>query len=100
MPALVYPPQLKKKAVYFLKRRLGACITDKLDSEFIIGDLMPNPLEYLATVLEEVLTIDVGLSPAHHQPKELGGVARCRGERCAQAFPSAEWRRLCHFGQG
>jgi dynein heavy chain len=33
---------------------LGIQITEKLDSELILGDLSANPLEFLSTVLEEV----------------------------------------------
>jgi dynein heavy chain, axonemal len=54
IPAVKFPAQLKKRSVYFLKRRLGAQITEKLDAELILGDLSANPLEFLSTVLEEV----------------------------------------------
>lgn len=53
-PAVVFPPSLKKKSIYFLKRNVGAPVTDKLDTELTMGDLTPNPLEFLSTLLEEV----------------------------------------------
>lgn len=49
-----FPVQLKRKAVYFMKRRQGAAVTEKLDGELMLGDMSPNPLEFLSTILEEV----------------------------------------------
>nr|KAJ3421855.1 hypothetical protein HK105_002054 [Polyrhizophydium stewartii] len=54
LPAVNFPSQLKRKAIYFTKKRPGAQITEKLDQELILGDLSANPLEFLSTVLEEV----------------------------------------------
>ncbi|KAJ1334726.1 hypothetical protein BSLG_007881 [Batrachochytrium salamandrivorans] len=54
IPALDFPVSLKRRSVYFLKRRPGAPITEKLDTELITGDISANPLEFLSTVLEEV----------------------------------------------
>ncbi|KAJ3023806.1 hypothetical protein HKX48_000940 [Thoreauomyces humboldtii] len=54
LPTTSFPSSLKKKSVYFLKRRTGAPITDKLDAELTLGDLSPNPLEFLSNLLEEV----------------------------------------------
>jgi dynein heavy chain len=54
VPAVVFPSQLKKKSIYFLKRNLGAQITENLDRELVLGDLSANPLEFLSTLLEEV----------------------------------------------
>ena len=54
VPAIAFPSQLKRKSIYFLKRRAGAQITEKLDSELVMGDLSANPLDFLSTVLEEV----------------------------------------------
>ncbi|KAJ3365528.1 hypothetical protein HDU91_002183, partial [Kappamyces sp. JEL0680] len=54
VPAVKFPSSLKKKSIYFLKRRTGAQITEKLDQELILGDLSANPLEFLSTLLEEV----------------------------------------------
>eukprot|EP00842_Homolaphlyctis_polyrhiza_P004027 jgi/Hompol1/4625/HPOL_003762-RA len=54
LPAVVFPSQLKRKSIYFIKKRPGAQITEKLDQELIMGDLSANPLEFLSTVLEEV----------------------------------------------
>ena len=53
MPAVKFPSSLKRRSVYFIKRRPGAQITDKLDTELVIGDLAANPLDFLSTVLEE-----------------------------------------------
>jgi dynein heavy chain len=53
-PAVKFPSSLKRKSIYFLKRRAGAQITEKLESELILGDLSANPLEFLSTLLEEV----------------------------------------------
>jgi dynein heavy chain len=54
LPAVAFPAQLKRKSIYFLKKRAGAQITEKLDHELILGDLAVNPLEFLSTLLEEV----------------------------------------------
>ncbi|KAJ3312837.1 hypothetical protein HDV04_002647 [Boothiomyces sp. JEL0838] len=54
VPAVRFPSQMKRKAIYYLKRRLGAQITEKLDQELILGDLSANPLEFLSALLEEV----------------------------------------------
>ncbi|KAI8900476.1 dynein heavy chain and region D6 of dynein motor-domain-containing protein [Globomyces pollinis-pini] len=54
VPAVKFPASLKRKAIYYLKRRIGAQITEKLDTELILGDLSANPLEFLSTILEEV----------------------------------------------
>jgi dynein heavy chain len=54
IPAVQFPSLLKKKSIYFLKRQPGASVVDKLDTELILGDLPPNPLEFLSTTLEEV----------------------------------------------
>lgn len=51
--ATAFPPQLKKKSLYFLKKTAGA-ITDLVDNAFVTGDLPVNPLEYLSGMLEEV----------------------------------------------
>ena len=51
---MVSPSQLKRKSIYFIKRQISAIVADKLDTELIMGDLSPNPLEFLSTVLEEV----------------------------------------------
>jgi dynein heavy chain len=54
VPATKFPSQLKKKSIYFLKRRPGAHITEKLDQELILGDLAANPLDFLSVLLDEV----------------------------------------------
>ncbi|KAJ3292200.1 hypothetical protein HDU79_001606 [Rhizoclosmatium sp. JEL0117] len=52
IPAVNFPSQLKKKAIYFLKKNLGQPVTEI--GELTIGDLSANPLEFLSTLLEEV----------------------------------------------
>ncbi len=54
VPAIQFPPQLKRKSIYFIKKRPGAQITEKLETELLSGELASNPLEFLSTVLEEV----------------------------------------------
>ncbi len=54
VPCVKFPASLKRKSIYFLKRRSGAQITEKLEIELILGDLSANPLEFLSTLLEEV----------------------------------------------
>ena len=54
VPALKFPSQLKRKSIYFIKKRPNAQITEKLDNELSIGDLAANPLDFLSNVLEEV----------------------------------------------
>ncbi|KAJ3180788.1 hypothetical protein HDU85_003867 [Gaertneriomyces sp. JEL0708] len=54
LPAVSFPSALKKKSIYFLKNNGGQPITEKLEQELVMGDLAPNPLEFLSTVLEEV----------------------------------------------
>ncbi|KAJ3364693.1 hypothetical protein GGF32_001332 [Allomyces javanicus] len=56
-----FPGTLRKKAIYFLKLNIlhgipqdGPIAKDRLDKEFIIGDLAPNPLDFLSTILEDV----------------------------------------------
>ncbi|KAJ1499106.1 hypothetical protein HMI55_004576 [Coelomomyces lativittatus] len=51
----------KKKAIYFLKigylegiQPQGSISKEQLDKSFIIGDLAPNPLEFLSTLLEDI----------------------------------------------
>ncbi|KAJ3391292.1 hypothetical protein HDU84_006208 [Entophlyctis sp. JEL0112] len=53
IPAVIFPYQLKKKSVYFLKKNLGQPVAE-MDKELTIGDLSANPLEFLSTLLEEV----------------------------------------------
>ncbi|KAJ3192953.1 hypothetical protein HDU82_002992, partial [Entophlyctis luteolus] len=53
IPAVIFPSQLKKKSVYFLKKNLGQPVAE-MDKELTIGDLSANPLEFLSTLLEEV----------------------------------------------
>ena len=52
--AINFPPQLKKKSIYFLKVDPSRALTDKLDSEITSGDLSNNPLEFLSCLLDEV----------------------------------------------
>ena len=54
IPAVKFPSSLKRKSLYFLKRRNGAQIQEKLDAELIMGDLGANSLEFLSVLLEEV----------------------------------------------
>ncbi|KAJ3191413.1 hypothetical protein HK101_007802 [Irineochytrium annulatum] len=54
MPAVDFPPFLKKKSVYFLKTNLGQPLGSELDTSLTMGDLSSNPLEFLSTLLEEV----------------------------------------------
>lgn len=54
IPAIIFPPSLKKKSVYFLKANVGTQLSDKLDHELISGDLSSNPLEFLSVLLDEV----------------------------------------------
>ncbi|OAJ37788.1 hypothetical protein BDEG_21780 [Batrachochytrium dendrobatidis JEL423] len=54
IPLINFPAQLKRRSVYFLKKKPGAQIVEKLDTELITGDISANPLEFLSTVLEEV----------------------------------------------
>ncbi|KAJ3090810.1 hypothetical protein HK102_002597 [Quaeritorhiza haematococci] len=54
LPAIHFPPALKKKSVYFIKTHPGTQVTEKLDQELTMGDIMPNPLEFLSVLLEEV----------------------------------------------
>ncbi|KAI9209879.1 dynein heavy chain and region D6 of dynein motor-domain-containing protein, partial [Polychytrium aggregatum] len=54
LPAIVFPPMLKKKSIYFLKKSLNVPVTEKLDTELVMGDIPANPLDFLSTILEEV----------------------------------------------
>ncbi|KAJ1500072.1 Dynein heavy chain 9, axonemal [Coelomomyces lativittatus] len=56
-----FPTSFKKKAIYFLKigylegiQPQGSISKEQLDKSFIIGDLAPNPLEFLSTLLEDI----------------------------------------------
>ncbi|KAI9142914.1 dynein heavy chain and region D6 of dynein motor-domain-containing protein [Paraphysoderma sedebokerense] len=60
-----FPTTLKKKAIYFLKQSIlseegsdrdkaGPIAKDRMDKEFICGDLAPNPLDFLNVLLEDV----------------------------------------------
>jgi dynein heavy chain len=54
LPAIVFPPSLKKRAIYYMKKTPGAQLTDKLDQHLIMGDISANPLEFLSLLLDEV----------------------------------------------
>ncbi|KAJ3096963.1 hypothetical protein HDU97_005410 [Phlyctochytrium planicorne] len=54
LPAIDFPPFLKKKSIYFLKNNIGAALTNDLEKELTMGDILANPLEFLSTLLEEV----------------------------------------------
>ncbi|TPX33478.1 hypothetical protein SmJEL517_g03633 [Synchytrium microbalum] len=54
LPAINFPPQLKRKSVYFLKNTLGSQVTTSLEKELTMGDLAADPLTFLSTLLEEV----------------------------------------------
>lgn len=54
VPTTSFPPSLKRKAVYFLKKNMGQPLSEKLDNDLIMGDLGTNPLEFLSILLEEV----------------------------------------------
>jgi dynein heavy chain len=56
VPAVKFPNQLKRKSVYFMKKKQDSGpLSDKtMDNDLVAGDLGANPLEFLGTVLEEV----------------------------------------------
>ncbi|KAI8853660.1 dynein heavy chain and region D6 of dynein motor-domain-containing protein [Chytridium lagenaria] len=54
LPAVDFPPFLKKKSIYFLKNSIGSALSTDLEKELTMGDIMANPLEFLSTLLEEV----------------------------------------------
>ena len=51
IPTTVFPPSLKRKALYFMKINTNLP-TDK--NNLTVGDIPPSPLEYLGMVLDEV----------------------------------------------
>lgn len=54
VPTVKFPNQLKRKSVYAIKVNGAVQVTEKLDQNVSIGDLPPDPLEYLSTLIEQV----------------------------------------------
>ncbi|KAI8812367.1 dynein heavy chain and region D6 of dynein motor-domain-containing protein [Cladochytrium replicatum] len=54
VPAISFPPSLKRKAVYFLKVHVGSEVKERLEQELVMGDLSANPLDFLSTMLDEI----------------------------------------------
>jgi len=53
--SFIFPPSLRKKGVYFLKKVKAVGADDKdLDSVIIHGDLSPSPLEQLSLFIEQI----------------------------------------------
>lgn len=54
LPAAGFPPALRGKAVYFVKRKRENITRENCQSGLLVGDISPSPVEQLIAVVEEV----------------------------------------------
>uniref|UniRef100_A0A8C3J4X5 Dynein axonemal heavy chain 17 n=1 Tax=Calidris pygmaea TaxID=425635 RepID=A0A8C3J4X5_9CHAR len=54
-PTACFPPALKAKAIYFVKKKKENITRENCQSALLVGDIGPSPVEQLITVVEEVL---------------------------------------------
>ncbi|XP_067164351.1 dynein axonemal heavy chain 17 [Apteryx mantelli] len=55
LPAGRFPPALKGKGVYFVKRKRENITRDNCEAGLLVGDISPAPVEQLIAVVEEVV---------------------------------------------
>ncbi|NXE83161.1 DYH17 protein, partial [Cochlearius cochlearius] len=56
LPTACFPPALRGKAVYFVKRKRENITRENCQSGLLVGDIGPSPVEQLITVVEEVVS--------------------------------------------
>lgn len=57
-PLFEFPPTMKAKAVYFMKREKGLNVgKDNFKTALTYGDLSYSPLEQLSSLVEEVISL-------------------------------------------
>lgn len=54
LPTACFPPALRGKGVYFVKKKRENITRDNCRSGLLVGDISPSPVEQLITVVEEV----------------------------------------------
>ncbi|XP_040979289.1 LOW QUALITY PROTEIN: dynein heavy chain 17, axonemal [Aquila chrysaetos chrysaetos] len=55
-PTTCFPPTLRGKGVYFVKKKRENITLENCQSELLVGDISPSPVEQLITVVEEVMS--------------------------------------------
>ncbi|XP_077689901.1 dynein axonemal heavy chain 17 [Eretmochelys imbricata] len=55
VPCLEFPPVLKSKGVYFVKRKRENITKENFQSRLLVGDISPSPVDQLIAVVEEVV---------------------------------------------
>ncbi|XP_039357479.1 dynein heavy chain 17, axonemal isoform X9 [Mauremys reevesii] len=55
VPCLEFPPVLKSKAVYFVKRKRENITKENFQTGLLVGDISPSPVDQLMAVVEEVV---------------------------------------------
>ncbi|NXT54658.1 DYH17 protein, partial [Pluvianellus socialis] len=55
LPTACFPPALKGKGVYFVKKKRENITRENCQSGLLVGDIGPSPVEQLITVVEEVM---------------------------------------------
>ncbi|NXA28829.1 DYH17 protein, partial [Ibidorhyncha struthersii] len=55
LPTAGFPPALKGKGVYFVKKKRENITQENCQSGLLVGDIGPSPVEQLITVMEEVM---------------------------------------------
>ncbi|NXN68995.1 DYH17 protein, partial [Himantopus himantopus] len=55
LPTACFPPALKGKGVYFVKKKRENITPENCRSGLLVGDIGPSPVEQLITVMEEVM---------------------------------------------
>ncbi|KAF1507297.1 Dynein heavy chain 17, axonemal, partial [Eudyptula minor] len=56
LPTACFPPALRGKGVYFVKKKRENITRDNCRSGLLVGDISPSPVEQLITVVEEVVS--------------------------------------------
>ncbi|XP_009470045.1 PREDICTED: dynein heavy chain 17, axonemal isoform X2 [Nipponia nippon] len=55
LPTACFPPTLRGKGVYFVKKKRENITRENCQSRLLVGDIGPSPVEQLITVVEEVV---------------------------------------------
>ncbi|NXJ83957.1 DYH17 protein, partial [Trogon melanurus] len=55
LPTACFPPALKGKGIYFVKKEGESIPQQNFQSKLLVGDIGPSPVEQLITVVEEVM---------------------------------------------
>uniref|UniRef100_A0A8C3FY90 Dynein axonemal heavy chain 17 n=1 Tax=Chrysemys picta bellii TaxID=8478 RepID=A0A8C3FY90_CHRPI len=82
-PCLEFPPVLKSKAVYFVKRKRENITKENFQIGLLVGDISPSPVDQLMAVVEEVGVLEA------NAPAPLRSALGSR-QRAGFRVPSAE----------